>query len=402
MALKLRVISHHHKSLGPRRSQLFGVTGGTIGRAPGNDWVLPDTKHFVSSRHATVSFRAGSWLLEDTSRNGVYLNDADTPLAEIGPAKLEDGDRLRIGEYDVLVSVDEQSDFSPDASGQMPTPSALREASAARSKRSRSAASKPVAFRPVEFRSEPAPTEVKLDAYLQPDLDVTDVLVRTRQNEDKKDISANSASIQLNVDGFAGVSDALADFCRGLAIDPSTLPSRPQSVLLNTAGQLLRETVQQLTRTLRSQAVRASELELDANTARDVGDNPLQTSPNFQATVQRLLSTPSDRQLNGTDALQDAFEQVRGHHEAFDAAVTTAVDELLSRVHPSRLAARVDHSGAASSPFSGSKKAKYWDLFTEVHAAIEQRDDHGWPTAFTREFSKAMAAKLRDRQKRES
>jgi type VI secretion system FHA domain protein len=277
----------------------------------------------------------------------------------------------------------------------MPTPSALREIAATGDKRSRSAATKQVSF-----RSEP-PSEVKLDAYLQPDLDVTDVLVRSRQNADKKDTLANSASIQLNVDGFAGVSDALADFCRGLAIDPSTLPSRPQSVLLNVAGQLLRETVLQLTRTLKSQAAQASELELESNAARDERENPLHASPSFQATINSLFIAPNDRKLNGTDALQDGFEQIRSHQSAFDAAVAPAIDELLSRVHPSRLAARVDHSGAANSPFGGGKKAKYWDLFAEVHSALDQRDDHGWPTAFTREFSKAMAAQLREQRKRD-
>src|SRR5262245_12437956 len=106
MPLKLRVISEHYKKLGPRRSQRFGVTGGRIGRSPDNDWVLPDSQHFVSGHHAAVTFRAGSWLLEDTSRNGVYLNESDVPLNEIGPAKLNDGDRLRIGEYEVLVTID--------------------------------------------------------------------------------------------------------------------------------------------------------------------------------------------------------------------------------------------------------------------------------------------------------
>ena len=42
MAIKLRVISDHYRELGENRSRVFGVNGGTIGRAPDNDWVLPD------------------------------------------------------------------------------------------------------------------------------------------------------------------------------------------------------------------------------------------------------------------------------------------------------------------------------------------------------------------------
>ena len=42
MAIKLRVISDQYRELGENRSRVFGVNGGTIGRAPDNDWVLPD------------------------------------------------------------------------------------------------------------------------------------------------------------------------------------------------------------------------------------------------------------------------------------------------------------------------------------------------------------------------
>lgn len=125
MALKLRVISDHYKELGKRSSRLFGVTGGRIGRAKDNDWILPDSDRYVSSHHCKVLFRAGEWLLEDTSTNGVFVNGSDTPVSVDGPYTLQDGDRLRLGEYEVLVSIDERNDFPPDASGQLPVPASL-------------------------------------------------------------------------------------------------------------------------------------------------------------------------------------------------------------------------------------------------------------------------------------
>jgi type VI secretion system protein len=128
MALKLRVISDHYKALGKRSSQLFGVTGGRIGRAQDNDWILPDPDRYVSSHHCKVSFRAGQWMLEDTSTNGVFINGSDTPAAIEGAYALQDGDRLRLGDYDVIVSIDDRNDFSPDASGQIPTPPRVRRA----------------------------------------------------------------------------------------------------------------------------------------------------------------------------------------------------------------------------------------------------------------------------------
>ncbi|MET0533596.1 MAG: type VI secretion system-associated FHA domain protein TagH [Steroidobacter sp.] len=122
MALKLRVISDHYKALGKRSSRLFGVTGGRIGRAADNDWILPDPERYISSHHCKVEFRAGNWVLEDTSTNGVFINGADVPASVEGAYTLKDGDRLRLGDYEILVSLDERNDFPADASGQMPAP----------------------------------------------------------------------------------------------------------------------------------------------------------------------------------------------------------------------------------------------------------------------------------------
>jgi type VI secretion system protein len=127
MALKLRVISDHYKALGKRSSRLFGVSGGRIGRAADNDWVLPDPDRYVSSHHAKVTFRSGAWVLEDTSTNGIFINGADTPVSMEGPYALQDGDRLRVGDYDILVSIDERNDFPADASGQLPAPKRVKD-----------------------------------------------------------------------------------------------------------------------------------------------------------------------------------------------------------------------------------------------------------------------------------
>lgn len=122
MALKLRIISDHYKALGKRSSRLFGVTGGRIGRAQDNDWILPDPDRYISSHHCKVEFRAGNWVLEDTSTNGVFINGSDVPASVEGAYSLKDGDRLRLGDYELLVSIDERNDFPSDASGQMRAP----------------------------------------------------------------------------------------------------------------------------------------------------------------------------------------------------------------------------------------------------------------------------------------
>lgn len=115
MAIKLRVISDHYRALGEQRSRVFGVNGGTIGRAPDNDWVLPDPSRVVSGHHCEIEYRGGAYWLKDTSTNGVFVNDSEEPASAGGPLALRDGDRLRIGDYELIVSVDSRIDFLPAA-----------------------------------------------------------------------------------------------------------------------------------------------------------------------------------------------------------------------------------------------------------------------------------------------
>jgi type VI secretion system protein len=192
MPLKLRVISDQYKELGKSSSQLFGVHGGRIGRAPDNDWVLPDPDRYVSSHHAKVSFRAGSWVLEDTSTNGVFVNDSDAPLSALGPRKLKDGDRLRFGDYDIVVSIDDHSDFSADASGQMLPPAGLRDR---QGKATRSAADEADYLRRGTFRNHrDNRSRDHLVNDLGADLDITGLLVAgSRATQDEDDVDAVAA-----------------------------------------------------------------------------------------------------------------------------------------------------------------------------------------------------------------
>jgi len=84
---------------------VFDERGGSIGRVAGNDWVLPDAQNFVSSRHAIVTARGGVFYLEDKSSNGTFINSADQAVSRSDPQPLCDGDRLFIGDYEIIVQL---------------------------------------------------------------------------------------------------------------------------------------------------------------------------------------------------------------------------------------------------------------------------------------------------------
>jgi type VI secretion system protein ImpI len=105
MLLALSVVSEQGAALGPTAYKVFDERGGSIGRVPGNDWVLPDPQNFVSSRHAVVSASGGVFYLEDKSSNGTFINAADQPVSRPAPQALQDGDRLYIGDYEIIVQL---------------------------------------------------------------------------------------------------------------------------------------------------------------------------------------------------------------------------------------------------------------------------------------------------------
>ena len=86
------------------------VPGGEfhVGRGPDVDWVLPDPDRLLSKRHFAVAFRGGGWQVADTSTNGTWLNGEDEQIGRGATRALRDGDRLRLGLYEIEIRLVDQ------------------------------------------------------------------------------------------------------------------------------------------------------------------------------------------------------------------------------------------------------------------------------------------------------
>jgi type VI secretion system FHA domain protein len=105
MLLTLEVIGDKAVRMGRTVTKTF-TAGGTIGRLPDNDWVLPD--EYISGRHARISCANGVFLIEDTSTNGVFINSQQNRLTRGKPHPLRSGDTIFIDDYEVRVSLGEE------------------------------------------------------------------------------------------------------------------------------------------------------------------------------------------------------------------------------------------------------------------------------------------------------
>jgi type VI secretion system protein len=414
MALRLRVVSEHAIRLGEQSTKVFGVHGGTIGRATGNEWILPDPERYLSGKHARVDFRAGTYVLVDTSSNGTYVNGAQVPLGKYHDYQLRDGDYIRLGEYELLVSIDKSNDFPPEASAIVAydggSPSSAVKKSIAddlgadldlsqllepsdlitddSGNRPRDAYGQPL-----PRRAEPPPSP---EAVLDADADGTPWHMMTRPI--KKEASAAPAvrpppqtpQSPVLYDGDFDVG--LTAFCRGAGIDPRNVSTEARGAALQLAGQLLREAVLGLMDLNQSRNEFRNRFRISVPD-NDGPESPLNFSRGVDEALVRLLTTLSSR-AGSVEAIRENFRELKAQNAATLTATRAAFEEFLGRVNPADLEERFDRA-TKRGVFGSQNKAKYWDLYTEMFAGLAQRPADGFPHLFTETFAKAYEAKLR-------
>ena len=97
----------------------------TVGRGANCDWILPDPQRSLSRMHCRLELLAGDWQVRDLSTHGTFLNADVDPIGRECLRPLRQGDRLRLGDYEVEISflpeaaVDTRSPFGqPDRLGE--------------------------------------------------------------------------------------------------------------------------------------------------------------------------------------------------------------------------------------------------------------------------------------------
>jgi type VI secretion system protein len=430
MTLRLSVVSEHGIRLGAHSSKVFGVHGGTIGRGTDNDWILPDPERYLSGKHARVDFRAGTYILVDTSSNGTYVNGAQVPLGKYHDYQLKDGDYIRLGEYEFLVSIDKSNDFPPDASaivaydGQSPS-SAVRKSTAddlgadldlsqLLEPSNSLAANSGVRPRNAYGQAITAELGPQDESGLHKSggtpwhMMTRPLKVEGRSAtgsgapaghgsaaESAGSAAAGSAAARAPVPAlYEGDFDVgLAALCRGAGVDPRTITPEARSGALQLAGQLLRESVVGLMDLTQARSEMRSRFRMAAP-ADDGPESPLSFSRGVDEALVRLLTLSSTR-AKSVDAIRDSFRDLKAQNSALLAAMHAAFEEFLDRVDPKELEERFERA-TKRGVFGNQNKAKYWEMYSEMFSGLAARPADGFPHVFAEAFAKVYEAKLRN------
>jgi type VI secretion system protein len=417
MTLRLSVVSEHGIRLGPLGTKVFGVHGGTIGRSTDNAWILPDPDRYLSGKHARIDFRAGTYVLVDTSSNGTYVNGAQVPLGKYHDYVLKDGDYLRLGEYELLVSIDKSNDFPPDESaivaydGQSAS-SAVKKSTAndlgadldlssLLEPSDQLAADSGVRPRDAYGQSIGPPRE-SASAPAESGGTPWHMMTRPFKVESKAEAAAAAglrpappaASAAAPSPLYDGDFDlGLAAFCRGAGVDPRTITPEARNGALQLAGQILREAVLGLMDLSHSRNDFRNRFRMPPPPPSEGPESPLNFSRGVDEALVRLINTTSTR-AGSVEAIRDNFRELKAQGVASLAASRAAFEEFLGRVNPKDLEERFDRA-TKRSVFGNQNKAKYWELYSEMFPGLAQRPADGFPHVYTEAFAKAYEAKLR-------
>ena len=463
MAIKLRVISEHQRGLGENRTRVFGVNGGTVGRAPDNDWVLPDSRRVVSGHHCVVQYHGGKYWLSDISTNGVYVNDADDPVSTTGGrVELHDGDRLRIGDYDIVVSVDHRIDFLPAAAEEhsaakhldggighsldldsLLTPrdpaesgsvsmrnafgvkvdtgarAALLEAlqrsvdddaSAGASARQDSvvppftpSATQPVHPRAVPPAPAPAPAAPPEWALRTRQITREELAEAVARRQSRADARERTVPFHQQAATWGDLRSAVQAFCRGAGIEVSALSPEAQAMLPLVAGQLLREVVVGLNDVALARASGPAGAR-GAPTPAPAGgsSNPLRTSSSVEQAIVRLFESHNRLYAGPVDSMRDVLQEAREHESALASGMRAGLAAVLEQLSPASVADQFEQGRARLLAPGQDPRPKYWEFYGDFYRLLKQQaGPDELPHAFVEAFGQEYArvrASLRTRR----
>lgn len=428
MSLRLEIISAHREQLGNRARLVVGETGCTIGRSLDNDWALPDMSRFLSGRHACIHFRGGEYFLEDLSSNGTYVNESVAPLGRRGTrVLLHAGDVLRMGEYRILVHIDEpmqpaappdpelQADMTVDnvqplrdvkgrhvnVEDAIDFSALIRTADASQALRGLGTAREAV--------DGDLGAALDIDALLPPDTGSTartatatgtlspraESSTLTQNVADGEDsalarfaeqdrLARMRAASRARLDGsnslpILDTRSAMDAFCRGAGIDAGRLPVQDEAQALQLAGRLLREALLGLKDLLRAQQMFMDRNGLEHEAPE--GRSPLETS--MDEYLVELMIGHEKRRLDAVMRLRDQFGEASRHAAAIDPALRDALAQFLGHLDPERLA-------------SSDDAAANWNRYRDVHGNLLRSRDGRLPHLFLEALAQAYAGARKD------
>jgi predicted component of type VI protein secretion system len=393
MPLLLEIVSDNKDILGSDCVREFREDGGTIGRSLENDWILPDPDHFISAKHATIDFRAGAYYLADVSTNGIFVNDEEEPLGRGKPRRLFNGDRLRMGDFEFVVTLDEGESLV------MPPPEAMT-----------------VVPDQVErlVSEESIKTGIELlgEEEMTGDEEFENALFGSAAAEKQAQKGNGPMNDQPNPFAPAptqkenqqvDLENLLDAFMRGLDISRADIhPSTDPLVVMENAGRVLKEFVDGTSDLLTRRGGVKAMFRLDQTTIMPKHNNPLKLAENTRDSMMQLLIGQEGEYLSPVDAVREVCKDLKIHQSAVVEAMMTAFTDYIGRFDPHALQENFDRTLDSKPLFKAKNQLKYWQLYCDLYPIMTEQNIGTLPHQFAEDFVRAYEKHIADAERLES
>ena len=191
----------------------------------------------------------------------------------------------------------------------------------------------------------------------------------------------------------------LAAFARGIGLPGLSPAGGMTPEFMEHIGGMLREAVQGTVELLIARAATKREVRADVTMIVSKNNNPLKFSPDVDFALMQLLVPPGSGFMPPTEAMRDAYDDLRAHQIGFVAGLRAALASVLNRFTPAELETRLTTRTLLDSVLPANRKAKLWDLYEQRYSEISREAEDDFHSLFGREFLKAYEAQIAQLQR---
>ncbi|KAA1172706.1 type VI secretion system-associated FHA domain protein TagH [Marinobacter salinexigens] len=377
--LKLTVTNPTAMGGGAAVEYCFDAAGGSIGTAANDTWQLSSHRTGAVPGHAEVRLVEGDFCLIDRSGR-TYINSASQPVGRGRRARLNHGDTLAIGRYQI------RAELTGSASGQLyddvpPDDDRLINGQMDELARARVRDAVPGGCEPLEGIGEVTPEPDSDDPMtLWPEGAIPLEKPGTYSAREEKSRQYISA----------------APLIQGMDCDLEVADSNDMLLFLVEAGQTLKAVIDGLSEMHRDEDKHHRALR---TRLQPIEDNPLRLGDSYEETVQTLFAGQrSPVHLSAPAAVRESLESLDLHQQATRVAISEALDAILHAFSPEALLRRF-HGYRRGLRQSEDEGRWAWDMYQHYYRELSSSRQQGFERLFQEVFDQAYDQHLRQLQR---
>ncbi|WP_313570486.1 type VI secretion system-associated FHA domain protein TagH [Pantoea piersonii] len=341
----------------PEKTVVFQPPGGTIGRSQDNDLVLPDESRAISRLQALVHLSAdGECRL--TSQGSVTAVVHNGVALDRGmQVRLQHGDALQIGEYQLAVQDPARADAAKD------DPLALF------------VSEMQLEDDPLGLDAEPVESVVSATPSPSRHSDAR-LAIEPQKSESPR---LTGAALQDQEKLIAALLDGM-----GLSNGHATPIDEEQ---MRVTGRMLSLFSQGTVALLSSRQILKRGVKADMTMILNEANNPFKILPSGKTVLMQMYQSQMPGFMPPEQAVRDALVDLQAHQLGMIAGIRAIIAAMLQSFNPQRLEEQARSEGVLPKlPFSVARKAALWDYFTRNYQRTAGEIEDDFHTLFGEAF----------------